>query len=173
MTYVRVNRRSYTEVTEYADPEDEWSRESTATDHSIESIEVTRGKNSYYDLAVPFEVDPSREYYLLYAIYSTGDSFGTDAGQIEYVGLYEDKNVAYENQRRIEQHSDTYQKLNNRWGGTSQQEKNRLKKIGKTFEPYSVRLITEAEEEFQMHVPWNGYFEELTSIEVQSVLVDD
>jgi len=37
---------------------------------------------------------PNTDYYLLYYRYGTGDSFGQDTGRIEFVGLYQDQELA-------------------------------------------------------------------------------
>ena len=91
VTYINVVDEAYTDVTQEADPEDEWSGESTDTSHNIQGIKL--GKN-YGDVECSFEVVPGETYFLLYYLYSTGDSFGTASGQIEFVGLYNDLKLA-------------------------------------------------------------------------------
>ena len=171
MTKILVKDEARTVVTRAGDPEDCWDGDDTSTDHYIRRIEIV-GKKDYYDLQVAFDIDPTRPYYLVYAIYSTGDSFHHEEGRIEYVGLYEDLSVAHENANRIRQHNETYRQLNDRWYHSSQQmSKEKLKKLEKNFEPYMIRLVTETGQEYDVHVPWNGYFERLTYVAVESVLV--
>lgn len=90
----KVNVIDYVDVdiTKEADPDDEWSKESTYESHSIRGIET--GPNCY-ELKVEFPVLPNTPYYLLYYNYSTGDSFGRDEGKIEFVGLYRDPTLAH------------------------------------------------------------------------------
>ena len=142
-TRVKVIDNVYGGITEEANPNDSWSRDSTYEDHNIEGIRVVDG---YYDLEVGFEVEPGRDYWLLYGIYSTGDSFGTDDGRIEFVDLYEDRLVAEENAKRLRKHNDE-------------------------GEGFSCELVHESGKDFQFHVPWKGYFERLSYLEVQPVRV--
>jgi hypothetical protein len=78
-------------ITSYADPDDEWGRDSTAQSHSIQGISI---HPNYGDLDVSFDVLPNQTYYLLYYLYETGDSFGSDSGRIEFVCLYNDQTLA-------------------------------------------------------------------------------
>jgi hypothetical protein len=157
-------------VTEPGDPDDRWDRDNTATEHYIRGIRVV-GEKDYYDLQTAFDIDPKRPYFLMYAIYSTGDSFGHDEGRIEYVGLFEELEFAHENVARIRRHNEIYQQLNDRWYRSSKQmSKEQLKKLEKSFEPYTVRLVTEDGQEYDVHVPWHGYFERLIDVEVEPVL---
>jgi len=145
MANVKVNVDSYCESYGEVDPEDSWSRESTDMSHSIRS--VTESGN-YFDLVTDFDLDASRNYHLLYVIYDTGDSFGTDGGQIEFVGLYQDLNTAHENRRRLEEHYKSPE------------------------DSHTVALVTDSGEECKMGVPYMGYFESLRDIEVQTVVVE-
>lgn len=171
MANVRVVDDVYTDVVEYGDGEPYGRRDCTAEHHNIQGIQVV-GEKEYYDLSTGFDIDPTRPYYLLYAIYSTGDSFGHDDGRIEFVGLYEDLEVAHENEQRVWAHNETYQQLEYRWYTPSKQlSKEKLKNLRKEFEPYTIKLVTEDGLEYGVHVPWHGYFERLTEVVVQPVLV--
>lgn len=164
--YVRVQNDAYGYVTERGDPNDRWSADSTATDNNVTGIEVVK-ENDFYDLVVDF--DPTKEpSYLLYVIYDTGDSFSNHDGLIEYVQLYKDKSVAFENKRRIEQHYKLYDDLNSRFRLTEKQRKE-LKKKHKDFDAHSIMLVHENGEEYKLHVPWTGYFETMQEVEVKEV----
>ena len=91
VTRVAVLDHAYTTVTREADPNDEWDRDSTDTSHHIYGIQKAQ---KYGDLECSFELLPNKTYYLLYYLYDTGDSFGSDTGNIEFVGLYQDKKLA-------------------------------------------------------------------------------
>ena len=95
MTNLRINDSAYTEVTRERDPDDRWSGEDTYTGHSIESFHVV-SDDDYCDISVAFDIDDGRDYYLLYAIYSTGDSFSHDEGCIALIDLFETKEMAEE-----------------------------------------------------------------------------
>ena len=139
MTYnVQIVDDVYSEVTRHADPDDRWDADDTYTSHSIRGFKVVKG---YYDLAVGFEPSYDKTYFLLYATYSTGDSFSHHEGEIEFVDLYEDENVAYENLRRLQQ----------------------------LEAGYSAKLLHENGEEYIFNVPWVGYFESLSDLEVTAI----
>ena len=103
MTNLRINDNSYTEVTRPRDPNDRWSGEKTYTSHDIESFRVV-DDNDYDDVSVAFDIEEGRDYYLLYTIYSTGDSFSRHDGAIKFIDLYETKEMAEENRQRIVKH---------------------------------------------------------------------
>ena len=137
---------TYSYNTSEADPNDSWSRASTAKEHNILGFNVFSNEE-YSDISVPYDPDKNTDYYLLYVIYSTGDSFGHDSGSgVEYIGLYteDELSIAEENKRRIEEHNRT--------------KKGKLKLI-----------IPNNSTEFDIYVPWHGYFESLDDIEIKAV----
>ena len=74
--------------------DDEWSRDSYATSHDFDHL-VLVSEGDYFDLETSFEVVKGRDYYLVAAIYSSGDSFGLDEGNgVEYLDLYENREDA-------------------------------------------------------------------------------
>lgn len=140
---IEVKDDSYREDTSEADPDDQWSRASTHTDHNIVSFKV-HPESHYSDIMVPYEPERGVDYYLLYTVYSTGDSFGHDSGNcVEYIGLYtkEELHIAKENERRIEAHNCG----------------NRETKL---------QLLMPNTADFRMHIPWHGYFESLDYVNI-------
>ena len=146
-TQIQVIDRVYTYVTREGDPEDRWDRDSTGESHDIQGIRVV-DENDYFDLTVDFEVVDDRDYYLLYGIYSTGDSFGHDEGRIQFVDLYESREVAEENAKRLRKHND-----------------------GDSDDGYTATLVTEEGKDHEFYVPWKRYFERLSYLEVEPVRV--
>jgi hypothetical protein len=135
MTHIKILDRCYTTCEREADPDDRWSREETSSTHDIVGFCVA---DKYGDLEVDFVPNEDDTYYLLAVTYSTGDSFNRHDGAIEFVHLYKDENVAYENMRRIQKHHDVYQQLNgNRWS-PFQLPKKELAKLKKTFQEFTV-----------------------------------
>ena len=106
VTYITVVDDSYTEVTDEADPNDEWSADSTDTSHYIWGIKI---HPKYGNIECSFDVVPNKTYYLLYYLYGSGSSFGTDSGQIEFVCLYQDKKLADKSCQAL---NDAYNHLN-------------------------------------------------------------
>lgn len=143
---VIVVNKSYTEVTRESDPDDRWDADDTYTSNNIVGIKFSEG---YSDLnAIPFEILPDKDYYLLYVIYSTGDSFSHHEGQIDYVELYEDRSLAEASAKMIEDDYKEWRKKENKW---------------------NVEILNSRGEMFQFYCPWKGYFERLTSVEVENV----
>ena len=117
----------------------------TGANHSIMGVEQV-DDDRYGDLSTSFDVEVGEQYYLLYVLYSTGCSFSRSEGEIEFVGLYKDPAIAKENADRI-------------W-----------KKARKDGErSFSVNLIAEDGQEYQLHTPWEGYFERLEDVRIELV----
>lgn len=81
---IKVDYNEVGTITRRGDPNDRWDRDDTASSYTINGI-VKVGEDEYQDLTVPYEVEKNTNYFLLYCVYSTGDSFGHDAdGRIEF-----------------------------------------------------------------------------------------
>ena len=144
---IEVIYRGYTSITSEVDPDDEWSRPSTETQYSIDGFEVHKREADGYELQTLYEPQHGVDYYLLYAVYSTGDSFGhDDGGGIEFIGFYTDseKWIGEENQRRIDTNS---------YDSGS----------------YNITLLSPRAKEFKLYPPWTGYFEHLDYTDLQIV----
>ena len=133
-------------VTREAESDDEWDRDSTKTIHNIKGFHVveSEGKHyKYYDFVLEEEPQFFQVYFLLYAIYSTGDSFGhdEDAG-IEYYGLYtcDQMDIARKNKKALEDAD------------------------------FEVILLNTNNEEYTENIPWDGYFESLTEVLLEPIV---
>ena len=122
----------------------EWGeRACYRTNHYIRGFKV--GKE-YGDLDVAYEIDEDKNYYLLYVLYTTGDSFGYDEGRIEFVGLYRTAEEADANVDRIEKHcSDNGNEM------------------------FTVELISPSGTKYKCHTPWKGYFNSIDDIRVDTI----
>ena len=152
--YIEYSSRSY-DVGDY-DPEDRWDRPDSETIYDVKGF-VSRShpndgdsdmyRNTVNCLSVPFkpEIENGKVYFFVYAVYSTGDSFGYDRnGGIEELGLFERREDA-----------------------------NRCRNMA--LEPeingsHSIQLINNEGIEYKTHCPWFGYFENLEDIEVVPVI---
>ena len=99
IVHISVIDDVYTDVTRKADSEDDWSRDSTSQSHSIKGIKV---HPEYGDIDCSFDVEPVTDYYLLYYNYASGDSFGSDTGKIEFIALYNDKELATKSYKALQ-----------------------------------------------------------------------
>jgi hypothetical protein len=164
--FVAVHTNCCSTVTSSADPEDQWDRDDTDTSWDFESLELV-GRDGYDTIATNFEVAVGDELHLLWVIYSTGNSFGNDdGGQHELVGLYQNPHVAAQNKERISRHAEWYR--NNHRYSTK-------KKVDVKPEfakdDYTVVLLSEDGKDVELHVPWNGYFESVDDVRVESSIV--
>lgn len=144
LTCVKVECKSYTENLGGYDPEYRWSRDSTHTENTVTGISIPR-KSYDKDLCVDFEVKEGVTYYLLWADYETGDSFGRDSGQTEWVALYESKDIAEKAANILR---DNYDNKRNQ---------------------YEVTIPLTENKEMSFYIPWKGYFEHLNYLEVTPV----
>jgi hypothetical protein len=122
----------------------------TTTFIKIESpakrIEIVDEETYHNGLTVQYEVEPGKEYFLLYCEYTTGNSFGRDPEpHYEYVDLYKTREEAQENLNRIAEHY-------------------RLRK-----RPDKVKLKLNDGKNYELWPPWTGYFEELNYVEVAAI----
>jgi hypothetical protein len=76
------------------DPDDRWSRNSTNGNVSIMNAYVTK-EDGYNVLPSKVNVEAGDQIYVVWAQYSTGDSFGSDGGQYEILEIaYDEKNCS-------------------------------------------------------------------------------
>lgn len=119
------------------DEDDSWSRDSTHTNNNVLGFKFSRGSD--FDVIADFDVKVN-DVYLLSVIYSTGDSFGQDGGEIEYIGVYSDENLASEQAIVIEQNK-----------------------------CHSVDLVANNGKKYKQHCPWVGFFESVESVNVDLI----
>lgn len=140
--HIRVNHESQTFGNDDGDESGEayGYRGTTSTSHSVHSFSIVDEKK-YFDVITKFKPDNKSTYYILYAVYSTGDSFGRDhEKEIEYYGLYEEKDldIAKQNLAILK--------------GT---------RDNKTFK---VELKDQT-----AYIPWAGYFEDLSYVALEQI----
>lgn len=131
-------------------------RGTTSTDWDVRGLRLLKsGEYMGYkrgdSTQVAFKPEVGKVYYALYAIYSTGDSFGHDhANCLELVGVYKSRYVADENKKRLT--ADGAE--SRRWDNAT------------------VELIVEGvDKPHKYYRPWTGYFESLDSLEVEGFVL--
>lgn len=90
----------------YRSPEQygEWREDNTVTIRdTFRAIASTSklGRDRYYDVQVAFEPQKGRDYFVVFGIYSSGDSFGRESGKVAFIELFEDETKAYDFARLI------------------------------------------------------------------------
>lgn len=137
---------SYTEQNREANDDDDWDRGDTDTSHNIVGFRAApETDNKYYDLAVAFNPKDNVTYYVLYAVYTTGDSFGRDDGSnIEYIGFYTEDELPIANEN--------------------------MHKVERSTENRPLKLKTpDGHKTFDQLKPWAGYFEHLDYVNIASI----
>lgn len=144
MNYVRIDHTSYTQVTRERDPDDDWSGEDTNTSNYVNGL-ILVPEGSYHHIAVPFDIDINKSYILLWAEYSTGDSFSHDEGKVEFIDLFENVKHANAAYRAIQKANDADQS--------------------------NVKYYRADGSEVNFYAPWYGYFERLSDLYIDVVRV--
>ena len=129
-------------TTNEPDSNDEWDRGCTETDWVVKGI--SRTDSAYPSRVIDVYYDPEPgTYYLVFAVYSTGDSFGHDEkSSLEIFDIYKTLEEA-------KACKDTLEKAND----------------------FSEMIITSTGKKFKTSIPWHGYFEHLNYIEIMPVLI--
>jgi hypothetical protein len=148
---ISVIAESYTEVTREPYEDDSWDRGNTSTSWSVSGLRLLEdGDRGGYreSTQVAFKPEKGKIYHLLYAVYSTGDSFGHDEGHyLEVIGVYKNRKVAEGNEKRLRE---------------KKPEKRGL-----------VQLKVEGVTKLHGYcIPWDGYFESLDRLEVLSFVLN-
>ncbi len=148
---VYVIASSQTIVTRPRRENDPWDQDDTSTSWNLVGISTDKEKFGYKErVSVNFDIDPREHYYLLYAVYSTGNSFGNAIGyHFEAIDLYKCPKKAREALKIIEDNEDCV---------ISNQKK-------------TLELLTEDGKVHEYTIPWQGYFEGLDYVKVEMVYV--
>jgi hypothetical protein len=115
--------------------------------NDIRELEIVDSDYSYRDVIADFDVKSGDIVFLVYALYSDGDSFGSSTGNIEYVAVYKSKEKA---EACVKQINDSVDKSRN---------------------TYSMEYTTESGSVLTVSCPWIGYFNRLESAEVRRLIV--
>lgn len=165
---LKVTAHSYGEVTREADPNDRWSGEDTTSSWNVEGISLAK---EYPNVTACFPVEAGDTVYLVFGVYSTGDSFSHhEDGSIDYIDVYKTHAKAEATAKTLREHNNWYRGMNDRWAPITAKERKALSKKYKSA--YSLEIVRENGSKMSVHIPWNGYFETLSYIEVASFTVN-
>lgn len=131
------------------------TRASTDTSHTIHGIfQHERG-----DIVTDINLQVGDMAYLVYVVWSSGDSFGQDRGKyLTAIHLFDTSEKAKACADAIEAHERLYKKT--RYGGN---------KYPKGFNPHSVNFIGNDGTDMTESAGWNGYFEHIDYVQVDRV----
>lgn len=148
---ILINYHTSSYVTREGDPNEQYDGDDVDNSHSIYGFKLAKSYGG--DITLTYEPQFDRDYFLLYYLWSTGDSFSYESGKIEFVDLYETSEEAELAKKKIEQHYETRNTPGN-------------KRTNGPIIKYSNG--TKAE----LTVPYYGYFESLESVEVQTIRLE-
>lgn len=149
MTTLYLVTEGYTEVTREADPNERWDGDDLAHDNRVEEVLLSKPKGySYEEFEVGFGVKVGDKVYVLTVTHSTGDSFHHETGCLAIVDVYEDFKVAAFNKKKID--------ANNR-----KPDSDMYIKIKFELADGEVKLNNYS-------CGWEGYFENVESIDIES-----
>ena len=130
--------------------DDEWSRDSTSTDVYIgDMFEITKG---WSELESDIDFQKDKDYYLVWATYTTGDSFGRDSGNYEIIELFDSIDKAELMSKTIEDNYKVYEKESNTFNAD-----------------YTVELTMNNGNVVRLCCPWKGYFESLECVNITNM----
>lgn len=124
------------------DPDDRWSRDSTRSTYEVTGAWIGDGKRG--DCPITY-CEPGDKIYVVWADYTTGDSFGSDSS-IEFLAAFKNRSRAEACKRRAD-------------------EKNGYE------DGWDIDVFLDGEESYRVHIPWLGYFEHLNSVNITEVVV--
>lgn len=134
---IEINFDRYEYVTREANPECSWDRGDTAAVVHIHGIKIA---DRYHDIDVPFDIESGVVYYLVWANYKTGDSFGHSDNSVEFIDLFKAEKLAEE-----------------------------CASIARAAKGYSYTFKRENGRDCIQSAPWKGYFESLNDIHIEAV----
>ena len=147
---IEFDRHEY--ITREADRDDVWDRDDTRTDWSATGIELVSRDKDYFDVIAPFKVEIGDSLIVVYAIYSTGDSFGRDDGACkEIIDVFKSPDRAHGCVKAVEATENGYNDYFN-------------KEAVWIREDGSVGKLD--------YAPWNGYFESLDGVHAELLRVN-
>lgn len=152
MTHLYVKLYQVCSYSHYED--DEWGSWEEFWVNSFGGVSLDKSL-FYYPEEVPidFNVSKGDVVYVVWAEYSSGDSFGYGEGKyVDIIHIFKSKDLA----------RDAYQSLLN----TSVKEHDK-----DWYESWIVRFKSDSGEEIIYHRPWLGYFDSLDEIHVEEAIV--
>lgn len=138
---VLMDTRQY--VTRVGDPDDPWDYDDTNCQNTLRGIKLSDGK--YSDVPSPDALQDGDKVYLVWCEYSTGCTFCSNGGQVEYFMAFKDADIAL----RV----------------TSE--------LRAVTSGWSVSLDIGTGESHNFSIPWTGYFEHLEEVHCDLLVVGE
>jgi hypothetical protein len=144
--YLHLLSASETDVTRESDPEDVWGQDSTSTSWDIEGIALS-DKDGSDALPADFDIKIGDTIFVVYLVYSTGDTFHqADGAYLEVLSFHKNEAVARKNLREIE---------------------------GRKAENFVMTIELDNGNKIERVCSWDGYFESLDYARCESFVVTE
>lgn len=155
-TGLYVSVTTHTENLGGRDPEDRWSADSYSHSNYMNrhaAIVADEDRNTYRwrsgdMIVVGAEVKPGDTVYVLWAEYSTGDTFHSESGCYEVIAGFVSEELAEKNAQQA-----------------------RLRRLDQNYSGWNMDIELDDGTMFGYFIPWLGYFERLEQVHVDSVIV--
>lgn len=96
-SYVELIYDNHTRCTREPDTDDKWDRGSTSTTWYFTGARLVE-QTTYDSMLYPGELKKGDEVWCVFAVYSTGDTFGhDDASQLEFISIHKTEELAKKN----------------------------------------------------------------------------
>jgi hypothetical protein len=136
---------SHTETSREPESNDEWDRGDTDTFHSF--VKISK-RSEFPEIASSLDIPVGSDCFVVWASYSTGDSFGHDQGGGKILlGVFLDEKPAQELETEIE------------------------KRDQARDQAYELNFTTSDGQVFKIYQPWVGYFESLDYIRIEGTVM--
>lgn len=149
---IRINSHEHS-YSSYSDEEyGPWYIDTTTEIQSVSIVNDT----DYFDLIIENDFDITADCYLVYALYSGGDSFGSSSGNIEYIKLFKTLDEAQLFKDDLE--------LLEKYASSNFKHDEFIPKI---FDNIDTKYDFNRSFEYfgeKFYLPWGGYFEALEDI---------
>lgn len=145
--YVEVRYDSFVEVTREPDHNDEYDNGETCTDHSVYGLRLMKNNTDYSrgePLLVDFKPEVGKTYHLVYAVYSSNDSFTrNDDYCVAFIEIY----------------------------STLEKAKDLCSRLEHTLDK-PITITTENGKTYPYAIPWDNFFCPLSYVRVESFVME-
>lgn len=153
MTKFKIDYDEERHVTRERNPDDEWDNDDSVSSYYFKSAKIIKGDNTYYDVAIPENISPGADIFVLVANYETGDSFCRYTAKPEFIGAFKTYDEAYDVEKQIRAY-----------------EKKKEKHHDEAWPCFGEVIIHG--QKCKLSFPWAGYFEHLNSFEIERLMVE-
>lgn len=136
----------------------------TSTDWSLIGLSVRKPTKNYWDcVSVGFNPEPGKVYFVVWVVYSTGDSFARHSdGRMTIIDVYEDSAMAVATEEAITKYAETRDEYDSE------------RRVGrsKMAAPTLTYKLSNGKDFTDTYIPWDGYFESFSYVKTESLILN-